>query len=518
MVKSSVKAADVNTPAIIGTFEGECADSNITNKNGLDITREVWENVFASEEYAEGIEHGWLIGYLGHPEDPACQDFMNGCIVMTDGYIDDNGKIYGKFNLIDTPVGQVVKKFIDAGVKFGISVRGAGDIYNNSVDPDTFVFRGFDLVAFPAYPESVPEFTAIAASTDVETQKKYKAVCAAVRTNLDAINSAEALDVIQAQFAKQSDEYKLIEDKKNEIRGCDNAESVEESEEVDIRDQRVSGMTQLYLDTKNDLARTKARFKRLNASSRNRISELKKINASLNSEISTLNNHIAIMESASGRKISTMERITASQMDSMKSELKKSKMHYQMIKASNDKLKGESLKLHDKNTQLIESNKKLTTSNKQLITANERLKEENKSLTSSNLIYKQRIEATANDIDEKDSVISELRSELRETVTANTDIEARTSNLDAKIQKLKQEVSAATKLIQEYQDAYANLYANAIGVHLEDVRVTSATSVQELQSIIGSSLIGTNQTAIQPTELADIDFISDDTDDDLVTL
>ena len=32
--------------SILGTFEGECADSNITNKNGLDITREVWETVF----------------------------------------------------------------------------------------------------------------------------------------------------------------------------------------------------------------------------------------------------------------------------------------------------------------------------------------------------------------------------------------------------------------------------------------------------------------------------------------
>ena len=37
--------------AILGYYEGECADSNITNLNGIDITREVWENVFASDEY-----------------------------------------------------------------------------------------------------------------------------------------------------------------------------------------------------------------------------------------------------------------------------------------------------------------------------------------------------------------------------------------------------------------------------------------------------------------------------------
>ena len=158
-MKSNVKArsaikASVNS-AIIGSYTGEVLDSEITNKNGLDITRDVMEVVFASDDYKEGIENGWFIGFLGHPEDPDCQDFKNGCIVMTEGHIDDDGKCYGTFNLIDTPVGQVVKKFIDAGVKFGISIRGAGDIIGNSVDPETFVFRGFDLVAFPAYPNSM---------------------------------------------------------------------------------------------------------------------------------------------------------------------------------------------------------------------------------------------------------------------------------------------------------------------------------------------------------------------------
>lgn len=42
--------------SVIGIFEGECADSNITNENGLDITRPVWENIFSSESYQQAIE------------------------------------------------------------------------------------------------------------------------------------------------------------------------------------------------------------------------------------------------------------------------------------------------------------------------------------------------------------------------------------------------------------------------------------------------------------------------------
>lgn len=511
MKKNSVVSTDINNSPIIGTFEGECADSNITNKNGLDITREVWENVFASDEYAEGIENGWFIGYLGHPDDPGAQTFQDGCIVMTEGHIDTNGKIYGKFNLIDTPVGRIVKTFIDAGVKFGISVRGAGDIYNNSVDPDTFVFRGFDLVAFPAFPESVPEFTAIAASTDIETQKKYQAVCAAVRTNLQSITSAESLDVIQAQFAKQSDEYKMIEDKKTELQACDSSEEVEtedETEEIDIKDQRIEGMTQLYLDTKSELVHANETIKQLRNHSTKRISRLKKVNASLEEEITSLSDHIAILESTSMKKMKSIERITASQMTeiaNIQQALDESNAKYKTVKLANSKIKVESAKL-------VEENKKL-------ITANKELENKNKRLENSNLIYKQRIEATANDIQEKDSVISDLRAELRETVTAATDTEVKTSNLDATIQKLQQDISAATKLIQDYQDAYAYLYANAIGVRLEDVRVTSATTVKELQAIIGSSQVQSRPAITDTEEIVDVEFISgNDNGDDLVTL
>ena len=196
--------------SIIGKFEGECADSNITNLNGLDITREVWETVFGSDEYKNAVQNGWYLGFLGHPDDPNCMDFEHACIVMTSGRIADNGKIYGTFDLLDTPVGRIVKTLQDAGVTFGISVRGAGDIIDNSVDPETFVFRGFDLVTFPAYPESIPTFTAVAASSDVETQKKYKKVCAAIHANISQVTSQAALDVMKTCVASQSVHHNIL--------------------------------------------------------------------------------------------------------------------------------------------------------------------------------------------------------------------------------------------------------------------------------------------------------------------
>lgn len=504
MKKNSVKSdISAKKSTVIGVFEGECADSNITNKNGLDITREVWENVFNSDEFAEAIRLGFYIGFLGHPEDPACQDFKDACIVMTEGHIDDNGKVYGKFNLIDTPVGRVVKAFIDAGVTFGISVRGAGDIIDNSVDPDTFVFRGFDLVTFPAFPESIPTFTEIAASTDLEKQKKYKAVCAAVKSNLEDINSAEAIEIMQSQFAKQSDEYKMLQDKKDTIL----CEDEEVEDDVELLKQKVECMTKLYIEASQQLRSEK---------SKNQL----------------LERQVSAIQAASNRKVRSLERITAAQMKDVQNELTDTILSYSAIKAATQKLKDENIRLdrknavlgsvkvnlqrsHEENRQLRDEVTKLTEEKQHYISANSQLKATNKKLSADNLIYKQRIEATANDIRDKESIISDLRSELSETVNAATELESQTSNRDATIQKLRQEVKAATALVQEYQDAYANMYASAVGVNLEGVSVTASTTVKELQSMITGS-INHPQMAVTATE--QLDVVDDIDSDGIVTV
>jgi hypothetical protein len=442
--------------SVIGIFEGECADSNITNENGLDITRPVWENIFSSESYQQAIELGWYIGFLGHPDDPGCMDFRNACIVMTEGHIDDNGKVYGKFNLIDTPVGRTVKTFIDAGVTFGISVRGAGDIVNNSVDPDTFVFRGFDLVSFPAFPESIPTFTAIAASSDVESQKKYKAICAAVKENLPSIDSCEAIDILKCQFAEQSDEYKALEDRKREIRGSNSTDDdVSKCDDVDITKDKVESMTKLYL-------------------------EQVEANNHLKKENEILSSKLASNEIETRRKISSISRITADQ-----------------IKSATDARDAAEKRC------------------KQLVAASTRMKETISQERSNNLKYLQKISESKNIVDSKDSLISSLKARLNETVTASANVERRTSNLDEQLKKSKAEIIACKKMLKDYQDAYAELYSQAVGADLQKVKITASTSVSSLRSAITSS-ISRKPSSIREPEEIDVDDCY--FDDDIVTI
>lgn len=448
-----------NRPTVLGQFTGKCCDGNVENNNQMTLPVELFQNLIASDEYKAGIENRHYIGFLGHPQDPGCQDFKDACIVMTEMKLEDNGEVTGTFDLIDTPVGRVVKSFIDAGVTFGISIRGAGDVDGNGyVDPDTFCFRGYDLVTFPAYNDAIPTFTEIAASSDLDKQVKYKKVCSTVNKNLQSITSATTLDTLKEQFNENSDEYKAIEDRKKELNDAEHDDNDELQDiQTPVTAEQVEGMTQLYL-------------------------EQVEANSQLQREVDQLRVEIANIQANYNRKLKSMKRITAAQISGLTADLKKSEG-----------------------------------ARKTLIAANTRLKQEQISLKKSNLNLSQKINANSVTINEKTSTISRLQSELSETVACSKRVESRTSNLGEQVKNLQEKVTAAEDLIYEYQKAYADLYANALGVHLTDIPVTATTTVDELTSIVNS---GTSTCNMMPAniDVADIDNVYEEDTSDIYAL
>jgi hypothetical protein len=454
--------------AIIGTYEGEALDTKITNLNGLDITKEVMDSVFSSEEYKEGIANKWYIGYLGHPDDPNYQNFSDGgCIIMTDGWLDSDGKVYGKFDLIDTPTGQIVKKFQDAGVVFGISIRGAGDIIGSQVDPDTFTFRGFDLVTFPAYPESVPKFTAIAASTKPEDRKRYQAVCASIRKNLRGITSCSAIETMQSALAPQSEEYKMLEERKKEI---------EDEGVVDITQEKVMAMTDLYLSATEEVS-------------------------ALRKQVETLKREKVQATADANRKIRSMERILGSQVENLsydRDDILDSLEEEKNVSASlNRKLRSVTASLNEEKNQNKILSSRIT------------------KCQNDNLIYKQESTQLHNQVREQERVIASLEGDMRETVTANSKLKAQAkitaSNRD-EVVKLKARIETYEKIICDYQDSYANVYASMIGVSVDSLPITASTTVSQLEKAISGA---TNTSGISAMPSFDAIVDNNEEDEDL---
>lgn len=488
MAKTSVKAETTeltSNSSILGTFTGKCCDAAVYNNNDMKINREVFETLMDSEEYKEAIERRHYIGFLGHPEDPGCQDFKNACIIMTGMEIRDNDEIYGTFDLVDTPVGKIVKSFIDAGVTWGISIRGLGDVdAEGNVDPDAFVFRGFDLVAFPAYNDAVPEFLEIAAASD----PKYKKIKSAIDTNLQCITSATALDQIQANLNPHSAEYKKLEARKADIGTPDElCPECSEEELEEITGKKLQCMAELYMDecTKNEeLRRTLASTQ----------SELKSVKASYD------------------RKIKSLQRITASQNELMNKRLRK-------VAASNNKLAKD---LEDTEHKL----EKIKASKAVLRRENSEIVSELGAEKQNNLIYRQKIECSSADIADRDATISDLQKELHKTVVASTTAKRDASNRDEEVKQLKKQISSSDKTISdlesrivaceemlfEYQQAYADFYATALGTSVSGLSITASTSVGELKNLIQGATNTSNISAMPAYGITEEDFIASPVD------
>ena len=496
--KRIVKASTTelgNGKTILGTFTGKCCDAAVFNNNSMKLDRELFEKLMDSDEYKDGMEHRYYIGFLGHPEDPNCQDFKDACIVMTSMEIKPNDEVYGTFDLIDTPVGRVVKTFIDAGVQFGISIRGAGDVdAEGNVDPDTFVFRGFDLVAFPAYNDAVPEFQ-IAASSD----PKYKKICAAIDTNLQYITSTTAIEEIQASLNPHSAEYKKLEARKQDI-GVQDEEDLSEDKDTDLEEitaKKLDAMTDMYMDecAKNH--------------------ELEETLASTRSELKAI-------KATYERKIKSLERITASQNDLMSKRLKKVTASYEAAIEATNSLKDEL--------------RKVTASKSALISKNSEIIAELDKANKNNLIYQQKIECSSADIEDRDATISDLQKELNKTVVASTAAKRDASNRDEEVKQLKSQLSSSNRTIKEqqsqivacedmlfeYQQAFADFYATALGTSVSGLPISASTSVSELKNLIQGATNTSNIGVIpdygydEDVELTDV--VDEGNDNILATL
>lgn len=496
-IKSAVTDSD---NVVIGTYSGKSCDADVLNNNAMYLSRELFDNLIASEEYETAIKLGWYIGYLGHPKDPNCMDFRNACIVMREMHMDDNGDVYATFDLLDTPVGKVVKTFIDAGVQFGISIRGAGDVASDgTVDPNSFVFRGYDLVTFPAYNDAIPEFTDVAAATNTKSQQTYKKISSAINNNLSDITSCEAIEILQQHLNPVSDEYAALANREAEL--AEENSDVDTAEYIQLLEQKLEAMTKLYL---------------------NQFDANHKLSASVTETADKLLNARCAVQSSnklSSRKLSSMKRIFEDQVTAISAALDAEKKKNSLLRKTNTKLKTSITATTEKYEKAIEANTQLKSRN-QKITASLKTAEESlsKEQEKNNLIYRRKIEANTKKLQDSEAKISELDEQLRKTVAENSKLSEDVSNRDAKIAKLEQNVAASTDMILSYQQAYADMCADIVGIHVDNIEVTASTTASELRKMIfGASGRSTSETQVQP----ELDEFEDEPvllDDGIVTL
>lgn len=137
---------------ILGRLVGVIADGKNATRNGRTYSIDLWQHVFEDPVVIEKINNRAFLGELGHPADRDYVEPKEAAICLAEvPKIAKDGKLYGVFDILNTPCGQILKTLCDYGTKIGVSSRGSGDVLgNDEVDPDTYECECWDAVLVPA--------------------------------------------------------------------------------------------------------------------------------------------------------------------------------------------------------------------------------------------------------------------------------------------------------------------------------------------------------------------------------
>jgi hypothetical protein len=133
-------------------MKGICIQGGVRNANQRvypvnEISRAV---TTLNEQISNGFS---VLGEVDHPEGLNI-NIDRVSHMITEMWLDGpNG--YGKLKILPTPMGQLVKTMLEAGVKLGVSSRGSGNPDDNGEVSD-FEIITVDVVAQPSAPGAYP--------------------------------------------------------------------------------------------------------------------------------------------------------------------------------------------------------------------------------------------------------------------------------------------------------------------------------------------------------------------------
>ena len=133
-------------------IEGVFAQAEQKNRNGRIYPKPIMES--AVDKYVtEQVAQKRSVGELNHPEGPTVNlDKVSHLITQLEWKGND---VVGKAQILDTPMGQIVKGLLEGGVQLGVSTRGMGSLESKggaNYVRDDFILNTVDIVQDPSAP------------------------------------------------------------------------------------------------------------------------------------------------------------------------------------------------------------------------------------------------------------------------------------------------------------------------------------------------------------------------------
>ncbi len=133
-------------------IEGIFAQAEGKNRNGRIYPMSVMES--AVGKYSDDqVSKGRAVGELNHPEGPTVNLDKVSHIIKDLKF--EGNDVMGKAQILDTPMGNIVKGLLEGGVQLGVSTRGMGSLERRGdamYVKDDFMLNAIDIVQDPSAP------------------------------------------------------------------------------------------------------------------------------------------------------------------------------------------------------------------------------------------------------------------------------------------------------------------------------------------------------------------------------
>ncbi len=187
---TELKDKQINSKSL-GVLEGPCADLVDPTRNTNLYSKKLWKRVVESEYVKEALETKTLFGEVDHPFSDRLEISMQEAAICCTAlwFNESETLLMGRFDILPTEKGKILKAICDYGSIVGVSSRGVGDVEETNgihrVDEDTYLFVCFDAVVQPAAIKARQQYTSL-----TESEKKTKNV-SLVNDLMESINNTQ---------------------------------------------------------------------------------------------------------------------------------------------------------------------------------------------------------------------------------------------------------------------------------------------------------------------------------------
>lgn len=138
--------------------EGPAQRSGVRNANKRKYGVKIWERIIADPKSPQQrlISERGMLGHIEHPKDGRTDGNL-GALIVTESKLREDGVVWNKFELLDTPAGKILQEYTKKKVKWGVSSRGNGTVDDDgNVNESDYVLETWDAVMRPSTPGAFP--------------------------------------------------------------------------------------------------------------------------------------------------------------------------------------------------------------------------------------------------------------------------------------------------------------------------------------------------------------------------